>query len=190
MGKADKFFVILLNYGKKAIKHMINKQARFTLITLAALLANGCASNTQPASKAPALDIVGPLAKSASLVHEDLMLLNNLRQANSVYPVEHLAIPKGELGQKMSLSWSGPAHEPVKMIAKTLGWEYRVVGRRPADPLFVHIRAVNQPVFSVIEDIGTQMGTRAGIELNEVERLIVVDYRPAPVADRGRTWHQ
>ena len=147
------------------------------------LLAAGCSAkngNIINTNASPPTDVTGLIAESAKLIHDDLMQLNRLREANSPIMGEpHRSIPKsGPLAKKVTLAWSGPAHEPVKFVTDLMGWKFRVTGAKPADPLYVTVNAVNQSAYQVLDDIGTQMGARGSLYIEADRELIVVEYQP------------
>lgn len=76
-------------------------------------------------------------------------------------------------GDLVTVVWHGDAPDVLKKIAEAKGLTFAVMGRRVPSP--VAIEAVNTPMVSVLENIGTQLGGRGDVVLKQ--SALEVHYR-------------
>lgn len=81
------------------------------------------------------------------------------------------------LGGLASVDWTGPAEPLVLRLADASHYKFRVIGNRPAIPVFVEIYAMNMPVADILRDINYQAGRKADIIIYASRRTIELRYR-------------
>ena len=81
-----------------------------------------------------------------------------------------------ELKKQVSLKWVGPIGPAAQLVAREIGYEFSQAGKQPLATVVIDIRAVNQPVYQILQDIGLQAGKRADVSVNVASRRIEVRY--------------
>ncbi len=83
-----------------------------------------------------------------------------------------------ELRRGMTVQWVGPVEPLAAEIAKKTGYQFLMLGDKPAAPVVVSVDATNKQIIDVLRDIGLQMGKRADLKVDAVRRVIELQYAP------------
>jgi len=153
------------------------------LLTAAAvtLLLSGCASFGSSAkdkqSEDPALKA---LAQAADSVSSDLNQYRQLEHARSsregTEPEAYDTPEQGPLAEPVTLNWQGPVYEITQTVAQLIGYDFRSTGKPPTQPLMVQVNVTNKPAYQVLEDIGWQVGERAGVLVSDSHERVKLVY--------------
>lgn len=81
------------------------------------------------------------------------------------------------LGGLASVDWTGPIEPLVLRLAESANYKFRVIGNRPAIPVFVQIYTVNMPTADILRDANFQAGRKADIQVYSSRRTIELRYR-------------
>jgi len=142
----------------------------FSLLFLA-----GCAGSTPAPTPDPVLI---KISDAASEIKRGVIQLEQIKQASNTVRIRHYKAPKfGPLTTKVSLKWSGDAVGAIKVIAKMIDYTVNIDGTRPIAPVSAVVDTINEPAFSVLEDIGWQVGSFVAVSVNEDNRSIHVVYK-------------
>lgn len=132
------------------------------------------------ASRVPTRPIADPtmakLQATADEVSESLRQLAETQQAarpaQPAYPVPQA----GPLARAITLSWAGPPEPVLRVLADMIGYDFRAIGKPPLTADVITIEARRRPSWTVLEDIGWQLGSRATVVVNEGHREIQLVY--------------
>ena len=131
-------------------------------------------------SKGPTQPVVDPaitkLQATADEVSTTLRQLAEAQQATGPRPNTYAVPQTGPLAQAVTLSWAGPPEPVLRILASMTGFQFRAVGKPPLSPDIVTIEVRHQAAWSVLEDVGYQLGTRATVVVNEVQREVQLVY--------------
>lgn len=165
----------------------ISLPARLSASLLVAALA-GCASNAPdqsgpykplvPQVTDPVVDGLKEDTDKIKGMLKELTLLERSRQLVpqlSKDPAANLS-PGDPLGEKVTIEWTGEADLVVKRVALVAGWRFAVKGSAPFSAV-VSVKAVDQPLINVLEDIAVQLGNQADIKVDKDEKSIVLVLR-------------
>jgi len=146
----------------------------------------GCAETNEhtyfPASTPVAAqpDIVSvKLAQAADKASRALDIMANIEQyknPNMPKLQENFQNLPPNLGQPVTVKWSGPMEQIVYVLSGRAGYKMQVVGIVPEVPIVVNLDAYQQPLIHVMRDIGLQIGTRADLIINQQEGFVEVRY--------------
>lgn len=158
----------------KRKKHMLLKMV---FVSTAAILASGCAKPNVEIKSDPAMMA---LSEAAESIHADLTLLSRIRQEESGVH-ERVRAHKtpnrdSSLSKLVTLSWSGPLEPAVQIVAEKIGFNYKVIGNGPAQPILVNLNYKDKPAFELLEDMGWQAGENVGVVLNQKVNELQVIY--------------
>jgi hypothetical protein len=150
-----------------------------TSTVLAAM--SGCAKPPQTVPGPPETDpAIVELSRAADSIHQDLNLLSRIRQEESGVheQVKAYKTPpaNSRISKPITLSWSGPLEPAVEVIAQKVGYNFRVIGSAPSQPVLINLSAIDKPAFEILEDMGWQAGDKAGVVLNQEQKELQVIY--------------
>lgn len=80
---------------------------------------------------------------------------------------------------KFDIDYVGPVENATKLLARTLGWEMSVAGKKRSETI-VSLRHEQQDAITILRDIGTQCGHRCDVHVEVVEggkSSIALSYR-------------
>ncbi len=152
---------------------MKRRRIALTVLTVMAMAAFGCAAK-QPAK--PKVDpAIKKLNRAAESIQADLERLSKIKQAGHE-KVKPQAAPKdGPLAKRITFKWSGPLSDALEAVASMTGYEFRVKGEEPAAPVLVNVDSVEEPAFSVLEDLGWKAGKHR-VSLDAKKGIIQLTY--------------
>lgn len=148
---------------------------RFLIGVSVGLIAmTGCARDIRRAPPDPATLAINTVAIR---IQRELTALRRIQQSQ-IPAVHAYRIPAGALSTPIQFQWSGRLLPAARAVVTLIGhrWTLRVVGRRPTNPTIVRIDAMRRPAFTILESLGWQAGTRAGITINQKQRIVEVVY--------------
>jgi len=118
------------------------------------------------------------LANSANEVSQSLQELAAIERTN--HPAAKVPNPLNpdtvNMGQILSIDWTGPVAPLVRKIAKISQYRVRILGAEPAIPIIVSITATNTPLADILRDANYQCGQRANIAVYSANRIIELRY--------------
>lgn len=140
-----------------------------SLLLISASVA-GCASglgNTAPVAPDPAMLAI---ARSADQIQRSWNRLGAIEAAKAPayarYADDYMTLPYG-LQKRVAINWNGPIEPLLRQIARDSGYGFRIIGHRPAVPVFVSmVTSEPIPLGFLLRDAGYQCGDRAGITLS------------------------
>lgn len=119
------------------------------------------------------------LTEAAGSVSRSLKQISAIEKAT--HPKIKLTDPiKGyssRLNALVSVDWTGPIEPIVLRLANASGFKFRVLGNRPAIPVFVEIFAFNLSIADVLRDLNYQGGLKADIIAYTGRNTIELRYR-------------
>ena len=157
-------------------KHLLSFMALASLALLAA-----CDNPTvTPVATEPDIVTV-KLALAADKASKALDTIARVEQAKAPVtpPLEDYSKAPPSLMQPVSLRWSGPLEQVVKVMADRAGFRMHVKGSVPATPVIVNVDVWQKPILHVIRDLGLQAGSRADVAVDSASAVIEVRYAPA-----------
>src|SRR5262249_49124011 len=80
--------------------------------------------------------------------------------------------------QPTTITWTGPVEQITRTLAEMSGFAFKTVGKAPPLPLVVSVSAYQQPVGSILRDIGIQADRRADILIDVPTQTISIRYAP------------
>ena len=117
--------------------------------------------------------VLDQIHSSAARIERQLTALSAARAPQvTAYPQP----TSGPLADPITLSWSGPMEPAVQSVADLIGFRVRHTGRPPTLPILVRVRVHNTAAFSVLQTLGWQAGTRAGLVVVPARRVIDIVY--------------
>lgn len=128
-------------------------------------------------------DITARLAEAAQRTANAVENLQSIEQART--PELHTPIvtdAPAELRLLVTVQWTGPWENLLKVMAERVNYQFRVIGKSPATPVVVTIDARQQPFVDVMRNIGLQGAGRADLVLDSQNKVVEVRYAP----DTGR----
>lgn len=140
--------------------------------------------NAQPQLVAEPDSVDLMLAEAADRATRALETLSAMEQTQM--PIKAIAtVPNApqELQRAVTFDWTGPVEPLVEELTRKAGYQYGIIGNRPALPITVTMRATNKPLINVFRDIGIQMGARADLKVDGQSRMIEIQY--ADFANKG-----
>lgn len=173
----------------------MNRATRPLAIALLASVAlGGCANRValnaeeQAAIAAAGQRAADKLAESserAATAQAELARIQEARTRPAPRPFdETLAGVPSELRRAVTLEWSGPAVEAARRVAVIVGYDFRIVGNPPANPVSIHVSQREAPAAKVLEDIGLQAQPFGQVVVDPNIRRI--EYRYLNTAGGGR----
>lgn len=148
---------------------------RFLFCCSMTVVLSACASSP-PVPVVPEDPAVAKLQAVAEEVAQVLRQLAELQQADTSKPTTYAIPSSGPLTLPVTLTWEGPPEPLLSLLADLIGYDFRALGKPPltADSITLEVR--RRPAWTVLEDIGWQLGTRASVAVNEPIREIQLIY--------------
>lgn len=128
-----------------------------------------CAAQPAPVDETARM-LDARLAASAQRIDSMLVDISRAGAISAARPKPGKVEINGDL---VTVVWHGDAPDVIKKIAEAKGLTFAVMGRPVPSP--VAIEAVNSPLLSVLENIGTQLGGRGDVVLKQ--SALEVHYR-------------
>lgn len=144
-------------------------------VNLAAAILAGCVTS-RPALIVGEDPAVAKLQSAAEEVHQSLQQLAELQQAATKKPTTYAVPQSGPLTLPVTLKWDGPPEPVLSLLADMIGYDFRAVGKPPLTSHIVGVEVRHRPAWSVLEDIGWQLGDRTTVVVNEPVREIQLVY--------------
>lgn len=119
-------------------------------------------------------------AQRTATAVENLASIEQARTPELYTPVVTNA--PAELRLLMTVQWTGPWENLLKVMAERVNYDFRVIGKSPVTPVVVVVDAKQQPFVDVMRNIGLQGAGRADLVLDSQNKVIEVRYAP----DTGR----
>jgi defect-in-organelle-trafficking protein DotD len=161
----------------------MSKVAMMMVAAVAALANTGCATRRQPPpAPQPVDEAKQALSESATRVGTAVEALNRMlggpgvieERPPSAFPDDQIPAP---LDLKVDITWHGDMEPAVEELAKAVGFEFRAVGPRPAQPILVLLDGIARPVGAFLREAGQQAGARANVVVRMAGREVEVVYR-------------
>lgn len=118
------------------------------------------------------------LAETAAAVSNSLEQLAEIEKA--VHPHAKIPPPPSPeslgMAQYVSIDWVGPIAELVHKIAKASHYHVKILGREPAVPVIVAIKAKNKPLADVVRNISFQAQRQATLAVYPRSKIIELRY--------------
>lgn len=149
-----------------------------SIIVLAGVLALTACQTTkkpepQPVSLAQDPAIVS-LKESAKSINEALLVLKEKESAKATVSMPPAPKDPKLLTEITMRAWNGPAKKAVEYVGLLTGYKVTTQGAPPAIEPMVSLNAVQVPAHRILQDIGTQIGPGAGIQVRESVREITL----------------
>ena len=153
-----------------------NRVVAVGLTLMLPMLLSACATPHANVDKHQQDPAIAALDKTANRVAHQLQLLNATKHSpkhSHIYPIPH----QGPMAQRITLTWAGPIRPAVKSVAQLVGYHFKVSGRAPATDIIVNVHATGKPAFAVLQNLGWQAGSGAGIVVRPGRKLIMLVYQ-------------
>ena len=119
---------------------------------------------------------VAELDNQAQHVRRTMDQLAATWQSSAAKPEIYPIPTSGALAKPISMVWYGSLEKAVRSVAVLSGYGFQIEGRPPASTILVGVNAHQEPAFEVLQDIGLQAGTHAGVVVRPSQHLIAVVY--------------
>lgn len=138
------------------------------------------ASNASVPSQA---EVTARLAEAAQRTADAVESLASIEQARTpeLYTPIVADAPQ-ELRLLVTVQWTGPWENLLKVMAERVGYGFRVIGKTPPVPVVVTVDAKQEAYVDVMRNIGLQAAGRADLVLDSQNKMVEVRYAP----DTGR----
>ncbi|WP_053764609.1 DotD/TraH family lipoprotein [Leptospirillum ferriphilum] len=93
----------------------------------------------------------------------------------------------GTMGRRFTMKYVGPIQPFLSKIGKTVRWNFKVVGQKPATQPMIEIRARKEALYDILRDAGVQVSPSAWIVLRPEGREIDLIYPPPLPSKRSET---
>jgi hypothetical protein len=124
--------------------------------------------------------VLQKIEKNSAEIHKQLVKLSKINQQkvkDTWGDVEVVKTPtSGTLSQPVTFRWSGPLQDAVKTLSDMIGYDFKVVGRKPIQERLVSIDALDIPAFNILEDLGWQAGENIGVVVDQTQKTIQIAY--------------
>lgn len=132
-----------------------------------------------------AADKLAESSERAATAQAELARIQEARTRPAPRPFDDtLTGVPSELRRAVTLEWSGPGVEAARRVATIIGYEFRIVGNPPANPVSVHVSQRESSAAKVLEDIGLQSQPFGQVVVDPNTRRI--EYRYLNTAGGGR----
>jgi defect-in-organelle-trafficking protein DotD len=81
-----------------------------------------------------------------------------------------------ELMRAITISWVGPIEPILKTLADRASYGFKIVGQAPPVASVVTLNVENKPVIEVLQNLGLQLGVRANVNVDAVNRVVELQY--------------
>ncbi|MEM6810933.1 MAG: DotD/TraH family lipoprotein [Pseudomonadota bacterium] len=146
-----------------------------------ALVLPACAQMTQrsPQVVASPDKVSLMLAEAADKASNALEALAAVEQSRApAIAVEPIHNAPSELKRAATINWIGPADTLLRKLADRASYTFISVGNKPPVPLVVNIDKENAPVIEILRDVGLQLGMRADVKVDSINRMVELHYSP------------
>lgn len=124
--------------------------------------------------------VLQKIEKNSAEIHKQLIKLSRANQQkvkDTWGEVEVVKVPdSGPLSRPVTFRWSGPLSDAIETLAGMIAYDFKVVGKKPIRDRLVSIDALDQPVFSILEDLGWQAGENIGVVVDQDLMIIKIAY--------------
>ena len=160
---------------------MLKKSVLLSVALLTSAL-TGCAqmppvSSGQTAqTQANTYRLHSALRHAADRISASLATLSSINAA--AHPHFKLTPPpiSGPLALKMSLNWDGTVSQALGEISSVIGYHFINAGPAPSQPLLVDIHQTDVTAFSLLQNIGAQLGTQANVVIDANTKTLRLEY--------------
>ena len=119
------------------------------------------------------------IAEAATAVGQSLQQLSAVQM--TVNPPKELNKPFSPdtpgMGKLASVSWTGPAEQLLKQIAKAAHYQFHVIGKKPAVPAIVVLDMHNTPLANILRNVIYQIVMKADVAVYAKARTIELRYK-------------
>ena len=178
-GKGNKLYYKPRPYLVAAVRPVL-------LLLLAGLALTGCARHQQDGEMPPVAVMTGSAAQLDTLLDRAAdanLMIARIEAASSAAraPAPAVDLPPDvrlpdNLEQLISVDWTGPVEPLLQSIAEHIGYDYKVAGPAPAQPIIVTISRRDEPVWTLMRDVAISLTSAATIIVNPSRELITLQY--------------
>ncbi len=147
-----------------------------------AVLLSGCAQMPSVTSHQSAQARANTERLHSALEHAAIRISASLSTLSSINAAAHPhfkltpAPLSGPLTMKMSLNWDGTVSQALQEISSVVGYQYINAGPSPSQPLLVDIHQNDVTAFSLLQNIGAQLGTQANVVIDANTKTLRLEY--------------
>jgi hypothetical protein len=116
------------------------------------------------------------LKDSAKHINEALLVLKEKENAKNTVSTPPTPKDPKLLTEITMRAWNGPAKKAVEFVGLLTGYRVSTQGTPPSIEPMVSLNAIQVPAHRVLQDIGIQIGSQAGIQVRESVREITLVY--------------
>lgn len=150
------------------------------IIVIAGVLAlTACQATKQPQQQPFTLEqdpAIRAIKDSAKSINESLLVLKEKENARQTVQAAPTPSDPSLLMDITMRAWNGPALKAVEYVGLLTGYRVSTQGTPPAIDPMVSLNVVQVPAHRVLQDIGIQIGSTAGIQVRESVREITLVY--------------
>lgn len=118
------------------------------------------------------------IRESSRQIHDSLLVLKEKEHAHKTPKISHPEPTDPVLLMPITMkSWNGPAKAALEYIGMLTGYSTTSMGQKLAVEPMVSLNVIQTPAHLILQDIGIQIGDRAGILVKESSREITLVYR-------------
>lgn len=120
------------------------------------------------------------ISEAAESISESLVALASIQKTAT--PPKHKTLTDPNIYDMQgiaSIDWSGPIEPLVRQIANASHYRMRVLGKAPAIPIILTIRADRQPLAQILRNIDYMAGKKANIAIDPAKKIIELRYAAA-----------
>lgn len=155
------------------------KKIKTFIVIAGVLVLTACQATKQPQQQPLTLEqdpAVRSLKESAKSINESLLVLKEKENAKQTVAMAPEPSDSALLTEITMRAWNGPAKKAIEYVGLLTGYRVTTQGTPPAIDPMVSLNVVQTPAHRVLQDIGIQIGSTAGIQVRESVREITLVY--------------
>lgn len=155
------------------------KKVKSILVIAGVLALTACQATKQPQQQPLTLEkdpAVLAIQDSAKRINESLLVLKEKENAKQTIRTAPEPTDPSLLMEITMRAWNGPALKAVEYVGLLTGYRVTTQGTPPHIDPMVSVNVVQVPAHRVLQDIGIQIGSTAGIQVREGAREITLVY--------------
>ncbi|MBE0468169.1 MAG: DotD/TraH family lipoprotein [Methyloprofundus sp.] len=160
----------------------MNKKHFYPVMVISVLVLSGCTTSPEKSNHPDPIFL--SIEQSAQEISSHIKETSRMKQTKMMNEGAIKPLPSkpslpidDPINSEVSLTWSGPVEPLLDDLSDRAALKFEKRGRMPAYDLVVHVQARGKSIFDVIEDIGVQLGTQAGLRLSLINRELDIIYK-------------
>lgn len=150
----------------------------FVVLLAIVLISTACApKRTRPTDMSMGKDpAITALSGSITQIDDALKVLKNKQNIRESTLVTQTPTDPRLTTPITMRAWNGPAKKALDFVGMLIGYSVITTGKTPAIEPLVSLNAAQVPAAQLLQDIGIQIGSSAGIQVDEPSATITLVY--------------